>query len=115
MNFYLVILMIILFALFLLIRIIAVVKIKNGDYSSFFVRQLSFFPAEPVNTDHLTESTRRKIIRLAIISGFIDTVGLFFLMWPSPDFFLKYILGALLFGFLPYFFFKKRLYQYLNL
>lgn len=44
MNTYLVIFTIVLCVLFLSLRIITILKVRKGDYSSRFVRHLSFFP-----------------------------------------------------------------------
>lgn len=115
MNFYLVIFTIILCVLFLSLRIITILKVRKGDYSSRFVRHLSFFPAEPINTDYVTESNRSKITQLVIVSEIIDIIGFAFLLWPSDNFLLKYFLVSIIFWLLPYFFFKKRLYQYLEI
>lgn len=115
MNTYLVILTIILCVLFLSLRIITILKVSKGDYSSCFVRHLSFFPAEPINTDYVTESTRLKITRLIILSEMLDIIGFAFILWPSDNFLLKFSLVYIIFWLLPYFFFKKRLYQYLDL
>lgn len=116
MNFYVITAVIVLCALFLTLRIITVLKVSKGEYFSFFVRQLGFFPAEPINTDHLTESTRRKITRLVIISEFIEFIGVVLLLFlPSSNFLLKLFLVFIFFWLIPYPYFKKRLYRYLNL
>lgn len=115
MNFYLVIFTIILCVLFLSLRIITILKVRKGDYSSRFVRHLSFFPAEPINTDYVTESNRSKITQLVFVSEVIDIMGFAFLLWPSDNFLLKLSLVYVIFWLLPYFFFKKRLYHYLEL
>ncbi|MGE7365307.1 hypothetical protein ACQKKE_01510 [Desemzia incerta] len=115
MNTYLVIFTIILCIMLLSLRIITILKVRKGEYSSHFVRHLSFFPAEPINTDDVTELTRLKITQLVIVSEIIDIIGFAFLLWPSDNFLLKYFLVSIIFWLLPYFFFKKRLYQYLEL
>ena len=105
---------VIIVSLYILLQFIGVVKIHKKEYSSRFVRYNTFFPIEPVNTGHLTESDHQKITKLAVISAIFDVVGfvLFVLSTFHPN--IIYMLIALLIWNLPSLFLRKRLGQYLN-
>src|SRR5690606_40170489 len=100
---------VIIVSLYILLQFIGVVKIHKKDYSSRFVRYNTFFPIEPVDTDHLMESDNQKITNLAVISAIFDVVGfvLFVLSTFHPN--IIYMLIALLIWNLPGLFLRKQL------